>query len=114
MLYVFFGFGFIFIFEEKKFRGGRFELPTNGYLRLRTLQSTALPLSYPRLVETPLEMPSFRKKINLISKKKNAKPNLERVPRTFQSAKKKKKKNKKNFPKEMEKFFFISESKNAG
>ena len=34
--------------KVKKIRGGRFELPTNGWLRLRTLQSTALPLSYPR------------------------------------------------------------------
>ena len=56
MLYVFFIFfeNFHFLFKkkslegQKKIRGGRFELPTNGWLRLRTLQSTALPLSYPR------------------------------------------------------------------
>ena len=32
----------------KKFRGGRFELPTKGLLHEAALQSPALPLSYPR------------------------------------------------------------------
>ena len=32
---------------NKRVRGGRFELPTNGSLRRRTLQSTALPTELP-------------------------------------------------------------------
>ena len=43
----FFHFNFFFI-KNKKIRRGRFELPTKGSLRLRTLQSSALPLSYLR------------------------------------------------------------------
>ena len=35
-------------FGGKKFRGGRFELPTKGLLHEAALQSPALPLSYPR------------------------------------------------------------------
>ena len=37
----------------KKIRRGRFELPTKGWLRLRTLQSSALPLSYLRTISGP-------------------------------------------------------------
>ena len=39
--------------KNKKIRRGRFELPTKGSLRLRTLQSSALPLSYLRTTSHP-------------------------------------------------------------
>ena len=39
--------------NKKRIRRGRFELPTKGSLRLRTLQSSALPLSYLRTTCLP-------------------------------------------------------------
>ena len=39
--------------KKKMVRQGRFELPTKGSLRLRTLQSSALPLSYLRTTSFP-------------------------------------------------------------